>query len=132
MLLALAVSARVATTSPRCQLSRPNSVLLSMDHRDYYSPTTPRTRESSQAESGVCGVGPAESTGKPPSRYCPGGSLPLMSLGFRRPRNPRAINPSLIVSPPAPLSLCSYCVFVYRAPLTSSQGTWRKMDPSSP
>src|SRR5258706_10740308 len=70
--------------------------------------------EKSQAESGVCGVGPAESTGKPRSRYCPGGSLPLVSLCWRRPRNPRAMNPSLIVSPPAPLSLCSYCVLVYR------------------
>src|SRR5438034_7387197 len=59
--------------------------------------------EKSQAESGVCGVGPAESTGKPRSRYCPGGSLPLVSPGFRRPRNPREMNPSLIVLPPAHL-----------------------------
>src|SRR6266516_4870184 len=36
--------------------------------------------EKSQAESCVCDVGPAESTGKPRSRYCPGGSLPLVSL----------------------------------------------------
>src|SRR5713101_4122143 len=71
--------------------------------------------EKSQAESFVCGVGPAESTGKPRSRYCPGGSLPLVSLGWRRPRNPREKNPSLIVSPPALLSLCSYCALVYHA-----------------
>src|SRR5258708_26593353 len=63
----------------------------------------------SQTESCVCGVGPAESTGKPRSRYCPGGSLPLVSLCWRRPRNPREKNPSLIVSSPALLSLCSYC-----------------------
>src|SRR5919107_40219 len=34
------------------------------------SPTTERSHSSS----GVRGVGPAESTGKPSSRYCPGGS----------------------------------------------------------
>src|SRR5215813_2825070 len=62
----------------------------------------------SQAARCVCGVGPAESTGKPRSRYCPGGSLPLVSLCWRRPRNPREKNPSLIVSPSALLSLCSY------------------------
>src|SRR5712692_8825093 len=71
--------------------------------------------EKSQAESCVCGVGPAESTGKPRSRYCPGGSLPLVSLCWRRPRNPREKNPSLIVSPPVLLSLCSYCALVYHA-----------------
>src|SRR5579859_6207670 len=67
--------------------------------------------EKSQAESFVCGVGPAESTGKPRSRYCPSGSLPLVSLGWRRPRNPREKEPSPIVSPPALLSPCSYCAF---------------------
>src|SRR5438128_2027214 len=71
--------------------------------------------EKSQAESCVCGVGPAESTGKPRSRYCPGGSLPLVSLCWRRPRNPREKNPSLIVSPPVLLSLCSYYALVYHA-----------------
>src|SRR5437588_13040938 len=72
--------------------------------------------EKSQFASGVCGVGPAESTGKPRSRYCPGGSLPLSSLGFRRLRNPREKNPSLIFSPPALLfseliHLCAICAF---------------------
>src|SRR5215469_6908479 len=59
--------------------------------------------EKSHFARGVCGVGPAERTGKPRSRYCPGGSLPLVSLCWRRPRNPREKNPSLIVSPPAHL-----------------------------
>src|SRR5437763_16630414 len=54
--------------------------------------------EKSQFGSGVCGVGPAESTGKPRSRYWPGGSRPLVSLGFRRPWNPREMNPPLIFS----------------------------------
>src|SRR5262249_38121560 len=55
--------------------------------------------EKSQFASGVCGVGPAESTGKPRSRYCPGGILSLVSLFWRRPRNPREKNPSLMWSP---------------------------------
>src|SRR5215470_14127736 len=65
--------------------------------------------EKSQAESGVCGVGPAESTGKPRSRYCPGGMRPLSSLFWRRPRNPRERKPSLIFSPPILVSSCSCC-----------------------
>src|SRR5713101_6855299 len=65
--------------------------------------------EKSQFASGVCGVGPAERTGKPRSRYCPGGSLPLSSLFWRRPRNPREKKPSLMSSPPVLVSLCSYC-----------------------
>src|SRR6266853_4400805 len=56
--------------------------------------------EKSQRSRGVCGVGPADSTGNPRSRYCPGGSRPATSLGFRRPRNPREKNPSLMWSPP--------------------------------
>src|SRR3989441_5416703 len=56
--------------------------------------------EKSQVASGVCGVGPAERTGKPRSRYCPGGILALRSLFWRRPRNPREMIPSLISLPP--------------------------------
>src|SRR5947209_12248026 len=43
MLLVRAVSACVATTSPSCQVSRPGSLLFSMDLRDCYSPATPRS-----------------------------------------------------------------------------------------
>src|ERR1700687_1341556 len=43
MLLARAVSAWVVTTSPSCQVSRPGSVLLSMDLRDCCSQATPRS-----------------------------------------------------------------------------------------
>src|SRR5881394_1592869 len=56
--------------------------------------------EKSQDARGVCGVGPAESTGKPRSRYCPGGIRALVSLCWRRPRNPREKKPSLMWSPP--------------------------------
>src|SRR6266702_6743138 len=60
--------------------------------------------EKSHRSRGVCGVGPAERTGKPRSRYCPGGILVLRSLFWRRPRNPREMNPSFISSPPDLLS----------------------------
>src|SRR2546423_8936956 len=60
--------------------------------------------EKSHRSRGVCGVGPAERTGKPRSRYCPGGSRPETSLFWRRPRNAREMNPSLISSPPVLLS----------------------------
>src|SRR5216684_5273239 len=58
--------------------------------------------EKSHRSRGVCGVGPAESTGKPRSRYCPGGSRPATSLFWRRPRNPREMNPSLMFCPSIP------------------------------
>src|SRR4051794_6058023 len=43
MLFVPAVSTCVATTSPNCQVSRPGTVLLSMDLRDCYSLATPRS-----------------------------------------------------------------------------------------
>src|SRR6266480_2017201 len=73
--------------------------------------------EKSQDASGVCGVGPAESTGKPRSRYCPGGMRALSSLFGRRQWNAREINPSLMSSPPditsatRASSFCSTCSF---------------------
>src|SRR6266852_898477 len=51
--------------------------------------------EKSQRSKGVCGVGPAESTGKPRSRYCPGGSRPATSFFGRRPRKAREMIPSI-------------------------------------
>src|SRR6266571_1958744 len=62
--------------------------------------------EKSQRESGVCGVGPAERTGKPRSRYCPGGNRALSSSDWRRPRNPREKKPLLIDSPPDLFACC--------------------------
>src|SRR5438132_9350615 len=49
--------------------------------------------------SGVCGVGPAESTGKSVTRYCPGGRRSSTSAGRRRPRNPRDIKPAMAYPP---------------------------------
>src|SRR2546428_8167743 len=60
------------------------------------------TIEKSHRSRGVCGVGPAESTGKPRSRYWPGGSRPATSLCWRRPRNPREMKPSLMFCPSIP------------------------------
>src|SRR3954453_4822640 len=56
---------------------------------DLMSPVTARSHFSS----GVCGVGPAESTGKSVVRYCPGGNRPARAgSSCRRPRNPREMN----------------------------------------
>src|SRR4249919_3192445 len=41
--------------------------------------------------SGVCGVGPAESTGKSSVTYCPGGTRDGSACERRRPRKPREI-----------------------------------------
>src|SRR5712691_12082897 len=74
----------------------------------------------SQLARGVCGVGPAESTGKPRSRYCPGGMRALVSLCWRRPRNPREKKPSLISLPPDLLSLISLMLFLIVPPRTAA------------
>src|SRR3712207_6505753 len=65
------------------------------------SSTSP-TMEKSHSSSGVRGVGPAESTGKPSSRYCPGGSA--VSWLLRRPLKPLEKNPSVITFPPRSLA----------------------------
>src|ERR687898_2145661 len=61
------------------------------------SSTSPST-EKSHCSRGVWGVGPAERTGKPSSRYCPGGSA--VSWLLRRPKKPLEKNPSTITFPP--------------------------------
>src|SRR5581483_1264614 len=43
MLFARVVSTCVATTSPSCQVNRPSSAVLSMDHRGCDSQATPRS-----------------------------------------------------------------------------------------
>src|ERR671932_2477287 len=64
------------------------------------SSTSP-TIEKSHWSRRVRGVGPAERTGKPSTRYWPGGSCVPCSVGRRRPLKPREMNPSLIaVLPP--------------------------------
>src|SRR5215203_1961192 len=61
------------------------------------SSTSP-TIEKSHSSSGVRGVGPAERTGKPSSKYWPGGSV--VSWPLRRPLKPLEKNPSAITFPP--------------------------------
>src|SRR3712207_682693 len=76
------------------------------------SSTSP-TIEKSHSPSGVWGVGPAERTGKPSTRYWPGGRLASCSVCLRRPRNPREINPSLTLLPPdlwASLDRNPFCI----------------------
>src|SRR5258706_10327144 len=47
------------------------------------------TIEKSHSSSDVCGVGPAERTGKSRVTYWPGGTRPVFAYSLRRPRNPR-------------------------------------------
>src|SRR5438552_16888465 len=49
----------------------------------------PSSITNSHWSSGMCGVGPADKTGKSVVRYCPGGSL--ASAELRRPKTPREI-----------------------------------------
>src|SRR5215218_396590 len=49
---------------------------------------------------GVRGVGPADRTGKPSTRYWPGGIRTSPSGCLRRPRKPREMNPPLTNVPP--------------------------------
>src|ERR671913_1830415 len=55
------------------------------------SSTSPTT-EKSHSSRDVCGVGPAERSGKPSSKYWPGGNV--VSWRLRRPKKPREKNPS--------------------------------------
>jgi hypothetical protein len=50
------------------------------------------------AVSGVCGVGPAERTGKSRVSYWPGGSRAAVSADCRLPRNPREISDIVVVN----------------------------------
>src|SRR5436190_1661634 len=51
----------------------------------------PSSITHSHWSSGMCGVGPADKTGKSVVRYCPGGSF--ASAALRRPEKPREIVP---------------------------------------
>src|ERR1700745_3832970 len=54
-------------------------------------PFVPSSITNSHWSSGMCGVGPADKTGKSVVRYCPGGSF--ASAALRRPEKPREIIP---------------------------------------
>ena len=57
---------------------------------DTGSSTAPRIVKL-HSSSGVCGVGPADSTGKSGVTYCPGGTREGSATGRRRPIKPRLI-----------------------------------------
>src|ERR687886_2872355 len=65
---------------------------LNSSHVHFLGSSISPTMEKSHSSSGVRGVGPAESTGKPSTRYCPGGSA--VSWLLRRPLKPLEKNPS--------------------------------------
>src|ERR671920_2312804 len=67
---------------------------LNSSHVHLLGSSTSPTMEKFYSSKGVRGVGPAERTGKPSSRYWPGGSL--SSCLLRRPKKPREKNPSPI------------------------------------
>src|ERR671921_1857985 len=71
---------------------------LNSSHVHLFGSSISPTMEKSHSSRGVRGVGPAERTGKPSSRYCPGGSV--VSWLLRRPLKPLEKNPSVITFPP--------------------------------
>src|SRR5215207_7185988 len=110
-------SAAVSTSSSRVSTETPSHLVPSFDHlvtqwmslvissegsslnsshTHVFGSSTSPTIEKSHSSSGVRGVGPAESTGNPSTRYCPGGRWVSCSCCLRRPRNPREKNPSLM------------------------------------
>src|ERR671927_190229 len=114
-------SAAVSTPSSNVSMETPSHLLPSFDHLvtqwmsfvissegsclnssqvhllgSSISPTTAKSHSSR----GVRGVGPAESTGKPSSRYWPGGRLSSPPICLRRPLKPLEKNPSAITFPP--------------------------------
>src|SRR5215210_943730 len=69
---------------------------LNSSHVHRLGSSTSPTMEKSQFFRGVRGVGPAERTGNPSTRYCPGGRPVSPFICLRRPRKPRETNASLI------------------------------------
>src|ERR671917_2148845 len=113
-------SAAVSTPSSKVSTETPSQLVPSFDHlvtqwmsrvissegsarnsshvHLFGSSTSPPT-EKSHSSSGVRGVGPAERTGKPSTRYWPGGRRSSPSVCPRRPRKPREKKPSLTPQP---------------------------------
>src|SRR5215203_6557979 len=110
-------SAVVSTSSSRVSTETPSQLVPSFDHLvtqwmsvvisseasarnssqvHFLGSSTSPTIERSHSSREVRGVGPAESTGNPSTRYCPGGRWVSLSGCLRRPRKPREKNPSLM------------------------------------
>src|SRR5215204_6159814 len=115
-------SAAVSTSSSNVSTETPSQVVPSFDHlvtqwmslvissegkarnssHDHVlGPSTSPSIVKSHSSRGVRGVGPAERTGKPSTRYWPGGIRTSPSARLRRPRKPREMNPPLTNVPPA-------------------------------
>src|ERR671939_1379214 len=69
---------------------------LNSSHTHLFGSSTSPTMEKSHSSRGVRGVGPAESTGNPSTRYCPGGRLVSPWVCLWRPLKPREMKPSLM------------------------------------
>src|SRR5215204_3069167 len=78
--------------SPKTPRNRGCRGPLNSSHVHFLGLSTSPTMEKSHSSRGVWGVGPAERTGKPSSRYWPGGRA--VSWLLRRPLKPREKNPS--------------------------------------
>src|SRR5688500_17545371 len=78
---------------------------LNSSHVHLLGSSTSPTTEKSHSSRGVRGVGPAERTGKPSTRYWPGGTRSSPSARLRLPRKPREMNPPPTNVPPAILLL---------------------------
>src|SRR5918995_6748687 len=115
-------SAAVTTSSSNVSTETPSQVVSSFDHlvtqwmslvtssegkvrnssHDHVlGPSTSPSIVKSHSASGVRGVGPAERTGKPSTRYWPGGIWTSPSVRLRLPRKPREMNPPPTNVPPA-------------------------------
>src|ERR671939_1618548 len=90
---------------------------LNSSHTHLFGSSTSPTMEKSHSSSGVRGVGPAESTGNPSTRYCPGGRWVSCSCCLRRPLKPREMKPSLMFRTPLLLRLYSRARVVCTASL---------------
>src|ERR671912_2146323 len=115
-------SAAVSTSSRNVSTETPSQVVPSFDHLvtqwmslvissegkarnsshdQVLGPSTSPSIVKSHSSRGVRGVGPAERTGKPSTRYWPGGTRSEVPSGSRRrPRKPREMNPLLMPIPP--------------------------------
>src|SRR4029077_19159763 len=74
----------------------------SSSHVQCFSSSTSPSTENDHCASAVGGVGPAESTGKSRTRYCPGGKRASRDSSRGRPLNARLTTPtSLLLHQPA-------------------------------
>src|SRR5215204_3932233 len=98
-------------------------------HDHVFVPSTSPSIVKSHSSRGVRGVGPAERTGKPSTRYWPGGTRTSPSARLRRPRKPREMNPLLTNVPPAVVLRREY-IYSCTPPKAGSNASSSKETPS--